>query len=827
MARFLNLRVWPAFMGLALLLVFTGAVWAQSPEGSVNVFSSNPATGSTAGGLSVTISGSGFDNTPGNTVTVTFGGTPATGVAVSDPNTITCTTPAHAIGVVDIVVTNVTIGGSGTGSQLFTYLTTPTVTGLSPSFGPPAGGTSVIITGTSFTGVTGAASVVFGGNIATTYTVNSNTQITATSPAGTGTVDVHVTNGAYGQSPANPPNDQFTYVCNLPTVTSVNPASGTTCGGTHVVITGTNLSGALAVNFGTTAAVSFTVNLDTQISAVSPAHALGILDVTIMTPCGTSATGVGDQFDFTAALVPTITSVSPATGSTAGGTTVTIGGTGFTDASTPLVLFGANAATGVNVNITGTLISCTSPAGAAGTVNVTVTTCGGTSATSTSDQFTYISCLLPTVTVVSPSTGSATGGTPVTLTGTNFTGATAVHFGTALATSVLVVNDTTITCVSPAGTGTVHVTVTTPCGTSATSTVDQFTYGTLPAPTVTAINPTHGPQTGGTLVTITGTNFVSGTGLAVYMGATSYACTGVTFVSATTLTAVTPAHPVGTTTVGVKNPDGQQGFSSTPLYTYDPSAVPTVTGVSPNSGPAGGGTAVTVAGTNLTGATLVSFGGTAATSVVVVSATSITCVSPAHASGLVDVTVTTPSGTSAISAADHFTYQPCTLVCSTNVPTTGTTGAQIQFEATATPTSCTGTVSYLWTFGDTTTSTEQNPKHTYTMTGIYSWTMTATIGTTQCTQNGAISIVTPPTITLIKKMTDPFRLKINGLNFHPNCTVRVNGIAVPTTAWKSSVQVIAKKGSALKLLLPAGQTVQITITNNDDGGVSAPYAFTR
>ena len=92
----------------------------------------------------------------------------------------------------------------------------------------------------------------------------------------------------------------------------------------------------------------------------------------------------------------------------------------------------------------------------------------------------------------------------MTITGTSFTGATAVDFGTTPATNFTVVNDTTITADSPAGTGTVDVTVTTPVGTSATSPADQFTYTAVAAPTVTGLSPTTGPATGGTLVTITG-----------------------------------------------------------------------------------------------------------------------------------------------------------------------------------------------------------------------------------------------------------------------------------------------------------------------------------
>jgi IPT/TIG domain len=88
-----------------------------------------------------------------------------------------------------------------------------------------------------------------------------------------------------------------------------------------------------------------------------------------------------------------------------------------------------------------------------------------------------------------------------------------------------------------------------------------------------------------------------------------------------------------------------------------PPASPTVTNVSPNRGPAGGGTTVTITGTNLTGATAIKFGSTSATSFTVNSATSITAVSPAETAGRVDVAVTTRAGTSAISSKDRFRFR--------------------------------------------------------------------------------------------------------------------------------------------------------------------------
>jgi len=166
-----------------------------------------------------------------------------------------------------------------------------------------------------------------------------------------------------------------------------------------------------------------------------------------------------------------VTAIAPASGPGGGGTLVTITGTSFNDATA--VSFGGRAAGFFNVT-SDTRIVARSPAGSS-TVDVTVTTAGGTSATSAADQFTYIP--QPAVTAISPSNGVPSGGTTVTITGSNFSGATAVHFGSTAATSVTVNNATKITATSPAGSGTVDVTVTAPGGTSPTSSADKFSFG--------------------------------------------------------------------------------------------------------------------------------------------------------------------------------------------------------------------------------------------------------------------------------------------------------------------------------------------------------------
>ncbi len=528
-----------------------------------------------------------------------------------------------------------------------------TVTGISPAVGTPAGGTQVTITGAGFTGAT---AVYFGSTKATSVTVVSDTRITATSPAGTGVVDVTVVTA--GGTSATSSADQFSYV---PVVTAISPAVGTPAGGTQVTITGAGFTGATAVNFGGTKATSVTVVSDTQITATSPAGT-GVADVTVTTATGTSATSSADQFTY--APVPAVTSLSPSAGSAAGGTSVTITGTGLANASA--VKFGSTPAT--IVSDTATQLVVTSPAGAAGTVDVTVVTTGGTSVVSTADQYTYVTA--PAVTGVSPASAPATGGTTVTIMGTNMTNGWAVYFGTTLTTIVSDTNTQIVVTSPPGVAGTVDVTVVTTGGTSATSSADQFTY--VAVPTVTGISPTVGPAAGGTTVTITGTGLANA--WAVMFGS---APATIISDSDTQLVVTSPANPAGSVagTVGVTvvTAGGTSTISAADQFTYAP--VPALTSLSPSVGPAAGGTTVMITGTGLANVMAVKFGSVTAT-IVSDSATQLVVTSPAGSAGVVDVTVMTLGGMSAVSAADQFTYAQgptVTYVSPSTGPATGGT----------------------------------------------------------------------------------------------------------------------------------------------------------
>ncbi|MFC4034192.1 IPT/TIG domain-containing protein [Streptomyces polygonati] len=240
---------------------------------------------------------------------------------------------------------------------------------------------------------------------------------------------------------------------------------------------------------------------------------------------------------------------------------------------------------------------------------------------------------------ISPNQGSTGGGTTVTITGTNLTGTSAVHFGAKLATAVTNVSPTQVTAVSPSGSGTVGVTVTTPGGTS-----NPISFFYVGAPFKSGLSSSSGSTAGGNTITISGTGLSTATSVA--FGANSAVPT---VVSDSLISVVVPAGaaagPVGVsvTTAGGTN----NGLS----YTYID--VPTITAIAPDSGPTSGGTAVTITGTNLASTEQVAFDGAPAP-FSVINATTVSAVTPPGAAGAVDVTVSNPAGTA--TDADAYTY---------------------------------------------------------------------------------------------------------------------------------------------------------------------------
>ena len=160
----------------------------------------------------------------------------------------------------------------------------PTITSFSPTCGQV--GTQVIITGTAFQDAPSAVSAVaFNGTAATTFTVNSDTQITATVPTGATSGPIAVTDS---EGTATSTTNFVVATAAGPCISTFTPTSGNP--GTVVTITGGGFSGATAVTFGGVAATTFTVDSPTQITATVPASAVtGPIVVTTSAGSGTSS----------------------------------------------------------------------------------------------------------------------------------------------------------------------------------------------------------------------------------------------------------------------------------------------------------------------------------------------------------------------------------------------------------------------------------------------------------------------------------------------------------------------------------------------------------
>jgi Chitobiase/beta-hexosaminidase C-terminal domain/IPT/TIG domain/Domain of unknown function (DUF4091)/Family of unknown function (DUF6067) len=274
----------------------------------------------------------------------------------------------------------------------------------------------------------------------------------------------------------------------------------------------------------------------------------------------------------------------------------------------------------------------------------------------------------PSVTGVNPPSGLNSGGTSVSISGTNFTGATEVQFGGVEAGNFTVNSATSITAVTPPGSGTVEVQIFGPGGGSAPSS-NLYTFVSLV--TVTSLSPSQGVAAGGNTVTITGTHFSAGATVLF----SNTPASNVVVNSSTSIMATAPAGS-GTANVTVTTSQGTSATNGSDLYTYE--VPPTVSGISPASGPIAGGTSVTVSGTGFISGMTVQFGGNTATNVAVNSSTSLTATSPAGSvlsGGMINVTVTTVNGLSAIVGADQYNYTSPVTVTSLSVHTGPPAGA--------------------------------------------------------------------------------------------------------------------------------------------------------
>ena len=741
------------------VVVTTGEISSTGgPEFTYNaapkVTSVSPAEGSTAGGTAVVLKGTDFVTG----AKVTLAGEEATSVVVVSATEITAKTPKNAAGKDEVVV--VDADGTSTGGPGFTYITPATVTAISPKEGTTAGGTSVKITGTGF--LKGAKVKI--GKEAASVVVVSGTEITAkTAAESAGEPEVEVTEGGVAQSAT------VKYTFAVPaTVTKVEPAEGSTAGGTSVKITGTGFVSGAAVKIGGVAATEVKEESATELKAKTGAHAAGKTEV-VVTQGEVSSVVDGS---FTYITPPTVTSISPKEGTTAGGTTVKIKGTGFLKGAKVTI---GKEATSVTV-VSETEITAKTAAETAGEAEVEVSESGVAQSATTKYKF----AAPPTVTKVEPAEGPAAGGTVVTIKGSGFTEHSTVKIGSA-ATEVEYESATELkakTAATAAGKDEVVVTT----GEISSTGGPEFTYNA--APKVTSVSPAEGSTAGGTAVVLKGTDFVTGAKVTL----AGEEATSVVVVSATEITAKTPKNAAGKDEVVVVDADGTS--TGGPGFTYITPA--TVTAISPKEGTTAGGTSVKITGTGFLKGAKVKIGKEAA-SVVVVSGTEITAKTAAESAGEPEVEVT--EGGVAQSATVKYTFAVPATVTKVE-PAEGSTAGGTSVKITGT-----GFVSGAAVKIGGVAATEvkeESATELKAKTGAHAAGKTEVVvtqGEVSSVVDGSFTYITPPTVTSISPKEGTTAggttVKIKGTGFLKGAKVTIGKEATSVTV-VSETEITAK-----------------------------------
>ncbi|MDP6943979.1 MAG: IPT/TIG domain-containing protein, partial [Myxococcota bacterium] len=654
----------------------SAGVVIAAPDLPLAITAVTPSSGPLEGGTLVSILGQGI----GPIVEVRFGDALATNVAVEASALVTCVTPPGVTGTVDVSLRE-SDGQEAILPAAFEYVSPLAITQVDPSEGLAEGGYLVVVRGAGFSD---GATVYVGGESVSGIQVeggNASNLITMTMPPGDpGVVDVTV---------RSPQGEEVTLADAFeriapeepvveipPAIFSVLPAQGPSSGGTLVVLKGQGFSPGTVVRFGDETAYEVTVQSDELLTATTPPGDAGDVSVTVVTPGGETASldpGFTYVDDATEALG--IASVAPTSGDASGGFLMMVMGTGLDQVAA--VTLGGEPGVGLTAPSSNTLVF-TAPPHAAGSVDLVLTAVDGSEAIA-EGVFEYLEDApepdaAPVLGSLSPASGPAAGGTPVLLVGDGFHMDATVTFGEADASDITWLGAGVLRVVTPASSaGAVSVTVTNPDGQHVTkSAAFTFVEEVTTSLMVASITPSSGPTTGGGLVTVAGEGFAAG--LQLWFGPEP--ATNVTVTDETTAIATAPPGGVGTVDLVAVAADGawyalEGGYS---YFTPDsiPAQPPIISGILPASGWMDGGQTVLVTGVGLGDDTLVHFGSLAAEVVSAQGGSLLEVVTPAHAPGVVDVTVTSLEGLSTV-LETGFVYFEAPPFIATLSPATGLT----------------------------------------------------------------------------------------------------------------------------------------------------------
>ena len=614
-------------------------VYTSDSSPSVTLTSAIPEQGSVAGGTVVTVTGSGIK--PG--FVAFMDGVPVQS-KLKSPSSFTLTTPAHSPGLVDIAITapdgwTATLGGA------FNFiLQAPFIAAVVPDFGPPAGGTEIVISGQGFHP---DATVSIGG-VAATVVEADDSLIIATTPAGDlGPASITVTNPDFLASTLE---GGFLYTDVIPgdaiQVFSIAPPIAPITGGTTSTITGQGFGPGATVIIGTSVSENVQVLSSTTLLAEIPAGALGAHDVSVVVPdigTGVLPTGFFYYDPNGETEFPKISGIEPTVGPVAGGTIARLDVVpALTDATVYVDGLMAEVLGGNGVDH----LVVKMPAHDVGTVAVSVMHTDGKADTLVG-AFTYYepspTVAPPALNSIDPTDGTVAGGQPVTLSGAKF-GAGAIAFLGYRKISVTNADDSSVAGTSPAHPAAlVDAVVTRQDGFSA---VLKGAFGyTIPAPVPEMVFPTKGHVDGGLTVVVAGSGFQKGA--EVFLG--TMEATNVVVPADNVLTFTTP--PVATpqtVSIMIVNPDGQTGQLDAAFeYTDEDfdAPPPEVLTLVPDQGPFQGGTVLAIYGSGFQKGATILFNSKPA-AVHLIDGDLATVTTPSGFVGPVDVTILNPDGQS-------------------------------------------------------------------------------------------------------------------------------------------------------------------------------------
>jgi len=422
----------------------------------------------------------------------------------------------------------------------------------------------------------------------------------------------------------------------------VDPSFGTPAGGDIVFIEGWGFTKKVKVYFGDVeAAEVFYVN-SKKLRVTTPAHTLGVVDLSVWWPGGEVET-LPSGFSFETDLV--VDSVEPAAGPIAGGTPIAVTGSGFTPDS-KLVL-GHRLAINIEVVDETRIYAVTPPGSEGGPADVFVSNVTGT--TTSKDAFTY--SVVPQIDHMEPAAGPIQGGEEATLRGKWLSPVTAVLIGDHEAEIIEVLHDR-IRLLVPAGeAGYADVVAVGTWGWDALEN-GYFYFDPASSPSgLVAVIPDRGPEKGGNSVTVFGCDLVADEVDEVEFGGSS---AGVDSVFESECSLLLTAPP-GTGTVSVTAAGKDADYTLPAAYTYVGKMK--VTGVTPNEGPFSGGTKVEIKGEGFTPDVQVLVGPMVAGSVAFVDEFTLEAVTPPGSPGLSDLRVVGSGATATLHGGFLYTVE--------------------------------------------------------------------------------------------------------------------------------------------------------------------------